>query len=84
MVKRRRQLINTYQIRLGLFVQFAEANGFPQADQLTSNNVRMFLLSLNDRHLQPATVHAYHRALRTWFSWLVNENLLKENPDAEY
>ena len=72
--------IDTYQIRLGLFVQFAEANGFPQAGQLTSNNIRMFLLSLNDRHLQPATVHAYHRALRTWFTWLVNEGLLEKTP----
>ena len=67
-------------MRLGLFVEFAQGNGFSMTDQLTGNNIRMFLLSLNDRHLQPATIHAYDRALRTWFTWLVNEGFLEKTP----
>ncbi|GAG44187.1 unnamed protein product, partial [marine sediment metagenome] len=65
-----RQFINQY-------LQFARDNNL--AD-ISTYNVRLFLLSLQERFLSPATVNVYYRTLNTFFSWLEVEGIIKESP----
>ena len=65
----------------GYFIQFAHANNFPdEAASITASHVRLFLLSLQERGLAPASVNAYYRALNTFFNWLVNEGFIEKSP----
>ncbi|MDD5339590.1 MAG: tyrosine-type recombinase/integrase [Dehalococcoidales bacterium] len=48
----------------------------------TAQDIRLFILSLQNSNLKPATVHIYYRSLKTFFNWLVNEGLLDKNPMA--
>jgi len=49
-------------------------------DELSTAQVRMFLLSLQERGLRPSSVHNHYKCLRAFFNWLVNEGAIPENP----
>jgi len=56
-------------------------NDFPNsAGSLTASHVRLFLLSLQNKGIAPASVNAYYRALNTFFNWLETEGLLDKSP----
>jgi len=78
--------LQTYHRRLGAFLEFLQKQNLPlRATQLTNHHVRLFLFHLQqklnrDRKLQPTTIHAYYRALKTFFNWLVDEGVLDRSP----
>lgn len=45
------------------------------------SEMRVYLLSLLQRGLQPATVHVHYRSLKTWFKWLIAENVILPSQD---
>ena len=47
---------------------------------ISNNDIRLFLLSLQERNLSSSTVNTYYRVLHSFFSWLVNEGLLSRSP----
>lgn len=46
----------------------------------TAPDIRLFLLSLQTHGKKPATIHIYYRSLKTFYNWLVNENLIRQSP----
>lgn len=45
-----------------------------------ANDIRLFLLSLKEHGLSPASIHVYYRSLNTFFNWLVNDGHLDKSP----
>lgn len=76
-----RKTIYGYSDFLSRFILFALDHEFPQRIQdLTSSHIRLFLLSLQERGLTPATINVYYRALHSFAAWLVAEGFLDKSP----
>jgi len=83
--------IEWYLCYLLRFVQFLVSKGLPtDVNQVDRGHVRVFIRHLQtearchgtDRPLAPATVQAYVRTLKAFFSWLVREEYLATSPMA--
>jgi len=73
--------IATYTQRLTDFYHFIASCETPDGmKQLSSSEVRLYMLSLQERQVSPATVYAYYRSLKTYFNWLINEDVLDTSP----
>jgi site-specific recombinase XerD len=70
--------ISTYAERVNSFVLFTDKN----ADAITAYDIRLFLLSLQEKGLGANSIRAYYRALHSFFGWLIRENLLTAHPMA--
>lgn len=70
-----KRTIETYSMVLSRFARHYDP------ETATTNDIRMFLLSLQET-LCPGTLHIYYRTLKTFFNWMVNENLIPKNPMA--
>ena len=72
-----------YTYTITSFIRFLEEN-LPtlSLSTISTDDVRLFLLSLQNRNLSPSTVQSHYRALNTFFNWLVNEGYLKTSPMA--
>jgi site-specific recombinase XerD len=68
--------IEGYQDRVGRFVRFVK----DQDGQLDSHTVRMFLVSLQEKRLAPATISAFYRAIHAFANWLVAEGIAESDP----
>lgn len=63
------------------FVLFVQGNNLPQkVSEISANDVRLFLLSLQERGLSPYSIRTYYRTLKTFFNWLESEGFIKESP----
>jgi site-specific recombinase XerD len=78
--------LEVYAKVLGRFVIFLKAQGQSFAvDQVTPTDVRLFFLAQKQKTWRGktaslATVHQYYRTLKTFFRWLVREEILKVSP----
>lgn len=54
--------------------------GFAGETEPTANQIRQFLLSLQEGKLSPSSVHIYYRGLKTFFNWLVAEEFIPKSP----
>lgn len=85
--------ISGYEMALRNFIWYCREQGFPEVQKLTAVHVRHFLWYLASephrwnstspaakRQASSTTVNNYFRALRTFFNWLQNEELIIENP----
>jgi len=73
--------LERYGQNLLSFLVFSQANNFPQeAAELSAHDMRLFLLSHQERGVAPETVHQYYRVLNTFFNWLENEELIEVSP----
>ncbi len=70
--------IETYSMVLRDFLKSSQSGA--QAPNFSANQIRMWLLSLQERGLSPSTVHIYYRSLKTFFNWLVKEDLIPKSP----
>jgi site-specific recombinase XerD len=68
-----------YRHRLGAFVHFCRENQVHAIDAVTANHVRYFLLGLQKTN-NPISVHSYFRAVKRFFNWLRQEEVLKASP----
>jgi len=82
-----------YQMTLRNFMWYCKQNDFPEIQHLTAIHIKQFLWYLTNephrwnstcpiakRQVNSTTVNVYFRSLRTFFNWLDNESLIKENP----
>jgi len=53
---------------------------FLETVEPSPDNVRLFLLSLQDGGMSPNSVHIYYRSLKTWFNWLCQEGRMRTSP----
>jgi site-specific recombinase XerD len=77
------------------FKPFCEVFGTIELDDITTEDMRLYFANLRSRatrwedhpyippqegQLAPDTVHGHFRALRRFFNWCVEENLIEESP----
>jgi len=73
--------IMIYHRVISYFIDYSLRCGLPQkAGTISANDIRLFLLDLQQKKLAPATVNAYYRAMNTFFNWLVNEGYIEKSP----
>lgn len=73
--------IQSYDQKLRVFVRFLADLQITQPEQVTTTHIRMFLLKLQDT-CQRRSVHNNYRAIKRFFSWMVEEGTLKQSPMA--
>ena len=66
--------IETYSMVIKRYAYFAGD------DSPTATQVREFLLVLQVSNLNPFSVRIYYRSLKTFFNWLVSEELIEKSP----
>lgn len=71
--------IETYQIRLGQFIKYTKQQHILRPGSVTAYHIRLFLLSLQERKLEPATLNAFYRTIRAFFNWCAAEGLIKQD-----
>jgi site-specific recombinase XerD len=71
--------ISTYRQRIGRFLGLIAGYNI-SLDQVTSTEVRLFLVQLKNQGIIPSTADAYFRALRGFFNKLIVERILP--PDS--
>lgn len=68
---------DTYTQRVGSFLRSV----YPKTEEdITADDIRQFLYSLKQGGLNPSTLNAYYRAIRSYFSWLLREARIKKDP----
>lgn len=73
--------LSIYSNVIRYYIQFAVANKLPlKASKVSAHDMRLFLLSCQERKLAPSTANDYYRALRTFFNWLEREEFIKITP----
>lgn len=75
--------IDFYQRRLLPFIAWCEGRDAVRLQDVTPALLRTYLVALQARDLAAHTVHGYARALRTWFFFCVNEELIDKSPMAK-
>jgi site-specific recombinase XerD len=74
--------LSTYGTSVRLLDRFLAERGMPTSPAaITREHVQAFITDLLE-HWKPATAHNRHRALRSFFAWLVEEGELRESPMA--
>jgi len=73
--------VKDYEQKIGTFVKFCSDIGMAAPSEVTVNQVRLFLLNLQQR-CNPHSVHDYYGCVKRFFNWLVSEGVLKANPMA--
>ena len=66
---------------VGDFIRFAKEQGFPQeATKIHPNHIRLYLVHLQERGLQPVTRNWHYRCLHMFFEWLRREGTTDKSP----
>jgi len=71
--------IKGYDQKLSVFVRFCSSIGVTDAQQITAQHVRLFLLKLQDT-CQRVSVYNNYRSIRRFFAWMVEEGVLRSTP----
>lgn len=71
--------IKNYEQKLGVFVRFCSSIGVTNAQHITSQHIKLFLLKLQDT-CQRVSVYNNYRAIKRFFAWMVEEGTLKQSP----
>jgi integrase/recombinase XerD len=62
-----------YNVKMRLFAKYCESCLITQIDQITSNDIRQFLLELENKGHNPGGVHAFFRCVRAFLRWYESE-----------
>jgi len=65
--------VTFYQAKLSNFQKFCDSQAITQLDQLTPQNLREYLITLEATGHTSGGIHAYYRTLRTFLKWYENE-----------
>lgn len=69
--------LDDYDSRLKRFI---DNHGDVSADAITALDIRAYLSQLQAKGLQQTTVRSHYKVLKTFFNWLIAEELLEKNP----
>ncbi len=73
--------VNAYRRLLDLFLRFLEHHDIHSVAEVTELDIRSYL-SDRRRTCNSISIHSYYRHIRPFFSWLVEDDWLKESPFA--
>ena len=65
--------IEFYGKKLKVFIQFCTDLAITNISQLTAENIRQFLIYLEEKKHKPAGIHCYYRSLKTFLKWYERE-----------
>lgn len=65
--------IEFYGKKLNAFIQFCSDVAITNINQITSDNIRQFLIFLEERKHKPAGIHCYYRSVKTFLKWYERE-----------
>lgn len=71
--------LSYYSYQVGAFVRFCLEAGRTDAQHITAEHIRLFLLKLQETN-NKTSVYDYYRAVKRFFNWLVAEGILKRSP----
>lgn len=66
----------------GVLCQFSRMVDKP-AGQITTNDLRGYLAGLSSRGLMSSSIQTHLNSLRSFFSWLLNEEMIERNPTVK-
>jgi integrase/recombinase XerC/integrase/recombinase XerD len=70
-----RHTLRFYRQYLDPFVAYCKADSLPIIQQITSDYLRRYFLTFSETH-SPGGVHCAYRAVRAFFCWLMNEEVM--------
>ena len=65
--------LSFYNEKLALYTDYCDSQLITQITEINPNQIRMYLLYLEDKGHNPGGVHAAYRALRTFLYWWEEE-----------
>lgn len=68
--------VSTYRHKISSFLSFI--SGYSKT--IGNQEVRLYLVSLQEKHLSPSTISAHYRAIKTWTGWLMREGIIDGDP----
>lgn len=71
--------IADYSQKISAFVRFCQREGIAEPKEVNANHVRFFLLAVQQR-CKPVSVHDYYGTIKRFFNWLVEEEIIEQNP----
>lgn len=65
--------VEFYEKKLNAFLHFCSDLAITDITQINADNIRQFLIYLEERKHKPAGVHCYYRSVKTFLKWYENE-----------
>jgi len=75
--------IDDYNYKIGVFISNCISLGVDDPTQVTPDDIRQFILYLQERNNSSASVHGYYKCVKRFFNWLVEEDVLESSPMAK-
>lgn len=72
--------LKVYSDRVAPFIKWCAGQGIIDADMVTAAHIRAYFIHLQERQLASATINGIGRALRAFFNFLVNDDLIAASP----
>lgn len=72
--------IKTYRERLRDFISWLDRQGVRHIEEIKATHIRGYILSHQEQHKSPWTVHGQARAVKAFCRWLVADEWLVKNP----
>lgn len=73
------QSIADYAQKIGSFVTFCDTMGVSHLGEVNTNHVRLFLINIQQR-CKPISVKDYYGCINRFFNWLIEEEVIQQNP----
>lgn len=62
-----------YEKKLGEFLKFLSDIAITKISQISAQNIRQFLIYLEERNHKPGGIHCYYRAVKSFLKWYESE-----------
>lgn len=72
--------LDAYRRDLERFLEFLESRGVSAPGEIDGGDLREYVYHLKDRGLAPSTIRRAQSALRTYFSFLLGEGVVEDDP----
>ena len=72
--------INNYELDIHHFLDFINSEHIENFEAVTYQHIRIYLMKLHDQNLKPSSIARKLSALRNFYNYLQNENLIEVNP----
>ena len=71
--------IHDYKVKVGHFVRFCQKTNIESLSDINQSIINLFFLDLKQRD-KPSSVLGYHKSIKCFFNWLVEQGCLQNNP----
>lgn len=71
--------LKNYQYQLGVFVKYCYQIDLTPGGEVTTQQIRLFLLNLQQTN-NPVSVGDYYKTIKRFFNWLIEEGIMEQSP----